>query len=164
MKSRNPKKLYSHLSRLVPAILFLLIVFFGCGDSSDTTVDIRYSEMELLDCPFSDYQHLESGVFFSADDVEAALDHEGCRTELTQIVDFEKNTLVYLTATVAAGCGDSGIELLYLTYDADVKKLYAHLHRWNFQLCEAALIFQKWLLIDKVSDDTTLEVVVADEG
>ncbi|MDY6954582.1 MAG: hypothetical protein SWE60_24025, partial [Thermodesulfobacteriota bacterium] len=135
----------------------------GCGDSSDTTADIGYSEIELVDCRYSDYQHLESGIFFSADDVEAALDHEGCRAELTQTFDFEKNTLVYLTATVAAGCGDSGIELLYLTYDADAKRLYAHLHRWNFQPCEAALIFQKWLLIDKVPDDTTLEVIIEDE-
>jgi len=164
MKNRNPKKVYSDLSRPILAFLFLPIVFIGCGDGSDTTVDVHYSEIEPVDCRYADYQPLESGIFFSADDVEAVLDHEGCRAELTQLVDFEENTLVYLTETVAAGCGDSGIELLYLAYDADAKKLFAHLHRWNFQPCEAALIFEKWLLIDKVSDDTTLEVIIENEG
>jgi hypothetical protein len=164
MRSRNPKNVHSKLSRLILASMFLPVILIGCGDESDTTVDIHHSEIQLVDCRYPNYQHLESRIFFSPGDVKAALDHDGCRTALTQTVDFEKNTLVYLTETVAAGCGDSVIELLYLAYDSNTKRLYAHLHRWNFQPCEAALVFEKWLLIGKVPDDTTLEVVIEDEG
>lgn len=164
MRSRNPRNVYSNLSGLIWVSVFFLITLIGCGDGSDTTVDIHYSEIEPVNCRYPDYQPLESGMFFSVNDVNAAIQHDGCRTELTQLVDFEKNKLVYLTETVAAGCGDSGIELLYLAYDSHAKTLYAYLHRWNYQLCEAALIFEKWLLIDKVSDDTTLEVIIEDEG
>ncbi|MDY6954676.1 MAG: hypothetical protein SWE60_24495, partial [Thermodesulfobacteriota bacterium] len=68
MTGRNPKNVWPSLSRPILAALFLPIVLLGCGDSSDTTADIGYSEIELVDCRYSDYQHLESGIFFSADD------------------------------------------------------------------------------------------------
>ncbi|MDY6989484.1 MAG: hypothetical protein SWQ30_15670 [Thermodesulfobacteriota bacterium] len=64
----------------------------------------------------------------------------------------------------AAARGDSGIALLYLAHDPNTKRLYAHLHRWNYPPWEAALVFEKWLLIDNVPDDTSLEVIIEDEG
>jgi len=103
-------------------------------------------------------------IYTSESDFEEINLDNQCYDELREEIDFTAHSLISVSSAVGAGCGDSGIELEGVTYDPGVGKVYAHLHEWDHQSCEAILMFSAWFLIDKVPDDAALEVVTREGG
>ena len=103
------------------------------------------------------------GLFTSEDDLENEFFPSECY-ELAPAIEFSAHSLVTFDSGVGGGCGESGIVLEGVTYEPDTGKVFVHLHGWDHQGCLAWFSFQKWLLIDRVPDDTVLQIIIREGG
>ncbi len=163
-KKQILKRLCFSRSNLIFFIIMISVIcYVGCDGDDDEEKNLSYSKIQKTQCEPTDYVDLESRLYFTENEVAGVFgtDHY-CFSELAASTDFENSSLIYLTEGVEAGCGESGIEIDYLRYNAGAGILYAYFYKWNYQVCQSVSVIGEWLIIDKIPKDTKLEVIVKD--